>query len=62
MTASQAAFAYILANSQVSSCVFGTTRLSNLQDVLGVVDLQLDEESRTAIRDAFATLHGAISV
>lgn len=62
MTSSQAAFAYILANSLVSSCVFGTTKLANLQDVLRAVDLQLDEASRMAIRDTYDSLPGAIGV
>jgi len=62
MTASQVAFAYILANAQVNSCVFGTTRLSNLQDALGAVDLELEEPVKKVIRDTFAALPGAISV
>lgn len=62
MTASQAAFSYILANPLVSSCVFGTTKHANLQDVLEAVDLQLDDVDKVAIRDAFAALPGAISL
>ena len=62
MTASQAAFAYILANLQVSSCVFGTTKLVNLHDALGAVDIGLDAASRNAIQEAFAALPEPISV
>jgi aryl-alcohol dehydrogenase-like predicted oxidoreductase len=62
MTASQAAFAYILSNTQVNSCVFGTTSLSNLKDILGSIDLELDEASKNAIRDTFAALSCAVSV
>ena len=62
MTASQAAFAYILSNAQVNSCVFGTTSLSNLKDILGAIHLDLDEEAKNAIRDTFATLLGTVSV
>ena len=62
MTASQAAFAYILDNSQISSCVFGTTKLANLHDALGALDIRLDVASRSAIREAFAALPEAISV
>lgn len=62
MTAAQAAFAYVLANSLVSSCVFGTTKLTNLLDVLKAVDLRLDAASRRTIREAFDALPGAISV
>ncbi len=62
MTASYASFAFILANSLVSSCVSRTTNIANLHDVLGAVDLNLDEASRRTIRDASATLAGGISV
>ena len=61
MTASQAAFAYILANSRVSSCVFGTTNLTNLRNALGAVDLYLNEECIVAIRKAFNALPCGIS-
>ena len=62
MTASQAAFAYILGNSLISSCVFGTTKLANLLDVLDAVDVKLDEVSSHAIRAAFDDLPHVISV
>lgn len=61
MTASQAAFAYILTNPLVSSCVFGTTSHSNLLDAIGSIDVRLDESSRLAIRNAFDRLPRLIS-
>jgi aryl-alcohol dehydrogenase-like predicted oxidoreductase len=62
MTASQVAFAYILSNAHVNSCVFGTTSLSNLKDILGAIHLDLDEEVKNAIRDTFLALPGTVSV
>jgi aryl-alcohol dehydrogenase-like predicted oxidoreductase len=61
MTASQAAFAYILSNAQVNSCVFGTTSLSNLKDILSAIDLELDESVKNAIRDTFDALPRTVS-
>ena len=49
----QAAFAFTLANPLISSCVFGTTRLVNLLDVLDSVDVCLDESLHTQIRSLY---------
>jgi aryl-alcohol dehydrogenase-like predicted oxidoreductase len=56
MTASQAAFAYVLSNSSIATCLFGTTNMSNLSDALRSSDLELDPLSIRAIRDAYNSL------
>lgn len=53
MTPAQAAFAYILRNPSVSTCVLGTTLLANLDEIIGVDPALLSEASRTRIADAF---------
>ena len=58
---SQAAFAYILSNPLISSCVFGTTSIPNLIEVIGSTDLRLEESSRLAIRECFEELEKQIS-
>lgn len=52
MTGAQAAFAYALGNPAISSCVFGTTRLSNLLEIIDVTDKVLEESVRTAIQES----------
>lgn len=61
LSPAQAAFAYILGNKKVSSCVFGTTNISNLIEVIEAVDKQLDENSRLKIRDTYEALPHRIS-
>ena len=61
MTASQAAFAYVLSNSSVSSCVFGTTQIANLIEVIASVDKCLDEKTRLEIRQTYDTLSCVVS-
>ncbi len=53
MSPAQAAFAYVLRNPSVSTCVLGTTRLANLDEITGVDPALLSEASRTGILDAF---------
>jgi aryl-alcohol dehydrogenase-like predicted oxidoreductase len=61
MSPAQAAFAYILENKKVASCVFGTTNLSNLNEVIEAVDKKLTEESKRKIRQAYEALAYKIS-
>lgn len=62
LTPAQAAFAYILDNEKVSSCVFGTTKVAHLLEIVQAVDKSLPPECRTAIRTLFAELPEKISV
>lgn len=61
MSAAQAAFAYVLENPGVSSCVFGTTNTANLIEILASVDKTLAEDSRIAIRRTFDAMPNRIS-
>jgi len=61
MTAAQAAFAYVLQNPSIVSCVFGTTRINNLIEVLSATDMTLTEEKLLAIRLAFTKLTKKVS-
>lgn len=61
MSAAQAAFAYILENRSVASCVFGTTNIANLREVLCSVDVALSEDSRLSIRGTYDRLGLRIS-
>jgi len=61
MTPAQAAFAYILENPGISSCVFGTTNPANLREIIGASEKTLSEESRSAIQAAFQELPETIS-
>lgn len=54
MTAAQAAFAYLLENPDISSCMFGTTSIRNLEEVAAASGRKLTEESRRRIADAYA--------
>lgn len=53
MSAAQVAFAYSLANSHVSSCVFGTTKIAHLMEAVASVEMGLDERILTKIRQTF---------
>ena len=61
MTAAQAAFAYILGNIKISSCVFGTTNLSNLHEIIDSSDLSLKESNKLLIQETFNALKEKIS-
>ena len=61
MTGAQAAFAYILGNPEISSCVFGTTNISHLHDIIDATDKTLEESSRVAIQKSFEALKESIS-
>jgi aryl-alcohol dehydrogenase-like predicted oxidoreductase len=61
MSASQAAFAYILANKEISSCVFGTTNLSNCIEIIESSGKVLSTENMGLIRQAFEALETTIS-
>lgn len=56
LTASQAALAYVLANSGVACAVVGATRLSHLQENLAASGLTLPPDVLQAIRDSQNTL------
>jgi aryl-alcohol dehydrogenase-like predicted oxidoreductase len=62
MTAAQAAFAYVLDNVKISSCVFGTTNLSNLHEIINSSDLVLKESNKLLIQKTFKALKENISV
>jgi aryl-alcohol dehydrogenase-like predicted oxidoreductase len=62
MTAAQAAFAYVLDNVKISSCVFGTTNLSNLHEIIDSSDLVLKESNKLKILKTFKSLKENISL
>ncbi len=62
MTGAQAAFAYILGNCEISSCVFGTTNISNLHEIIDATDKTLEESCKVAIQKTFNSLQEKISV
>lgn len=53
MSPAQAAFAYVLANPAVASCVFGTTKIANLNEIASTVSKALDANEIAAIKGAF---------
>lgn len=61
MSAAQAAFAYILENPKIASCVFGTTNISNLIEIIETQDKVLQNDSRVMIRKSFEALKNKIS-
>ncbi len=61
MTSTQAAFSYILENKKISSCVFGTTKISNLLEVIEAHNKPLDENCRILIQKSFDELSDRIS-
>jgi len=61
MSASQAAFAYILANKEISSCVFGTTNIDNCIEIIESSGKILTKTSMYAIRRAYYSLGTIIS-
>jgi len=62
MTAAQIAFAYVLENEAISSCVFGTTKISNLLEVIDSTNKTLDKDFKTSIRQSFNALPEKISM
>lgn len=54
MSPAQAAFAYMLRNPSIATCVFGTTNLANLRDVAGASGMTVDPELAARI-EATAT-------
>lgn len=61
MSSAQAAFAYVLENPAIATCVFGTTKIENLIEVIDVVDRKLSERSKISIRNTFKSLESKIS-
>jgi aryl-alcohol dehydrogenase-like predicted oxidoreductase len=61
MSAAQAAFAYVLGNPAIASCVFGTTRVLNAIEVIDSIDKQLSPHDRQAIRAVFEALPSTVS-
>ena len=62
MTAAQTAFAYVLENEAISSCVFGTTKISNLLEVIDSTNKTLDKDFKTSIRQSFNALSEKVSM
>ena len=62
ITAAQAAFAYVLGNVKISSCVFGTTNLSNLHEIIDTTELELNERYKLKILKTFKSLKENISL
>ena len=55
MTAAQAAFVYLLENTDICSCLFGTTELKNMMEIVAAVDMVLSDESKRRIEEAFSS-------
>lgn len=62
MTPVQAAFSYVLENKSISSCVFGTTKVSNLLEVIDATNKALDKDCKIKIRQAFNELPEKVSM
>lgn len=56
MSGAQAAFAFLLENPNISSCLFGTTSTRNLREVIEASGKQLTPESKQRIRAAYAQM------
>ena len=61
MSPAQAAFAYILSNAKISSCVFGTTNISNCIEIIESSGKRLSENYMLAIRKSFERSKNIIS-
>ena len=55
MSPAQAAFAFILENKKISSCVFGTTNLNNCLEIIDSSGMKLSEGNITRIRECFTS-------
>jgi aryl-alcohol dehydrogenase-like predicted oxidoreductase len=55
MSAAQAAFSYILENTNISSCIFGTTNLKNLYEVAESPNKKLTDQSKKKIEELVKT-------
>jgi aryl-alcohol dehydrogenase-like predicted oxidoreductase len=53
MTAAQAAFAYLLENQDIASCLFGTTNMANLLEVISAPEKKLTPQSKSIIWDTY---------
>ena len=62
MTAVQAAFSYVLSNKAISSCVFGTTKIDNLLEVIAATEKTLDSECVSLIKDTFSQIPQKVSM
>jgi len=61
ITPAQAAFSYILGNNEISSCIFGTTKISNLLEIIDATNKTLDINSKKEIQKIFNELPEKIS-
>lgn len=61
MSAPQAAFSYILDNKAIASCVFGTTNINNLIEIIEASGKALSESSKASIREEFDAMTYRIS-
>jgi aryl-alcohol dehydrogenase-like predicted oxidoreductase len=53
MTPAQAAISFVLEQSPVASCIVGTTKIPNLQEILAASGRSLSASDTNAIRRAF---------
>lgn len=53
LTAAQAATSYVLHNKGISSCVFGTTKIKNLREIIASTEKDLNDRDRQLIRNAY---------
>lgn len=60
MSPTQAAFSYLLANENISSCLFGTTSIQNLREVVAASGLKLEAQDRDAVYSAYEQI-GSLS-
>lgn len=61
MSAAQAAFSYILENNSISSCLFGTTNINNLTEIIETSGQKISEEGKISILDSFNKMTRKIS-
>lgn len=61
MSPAQAAFAYILSNTKIASCVFGTTNINNCIEIIETSGKRLSESNMLVIRESFERLRNTIS-
>jgi aryl-alcohol dehydrogenase-like predicted oxidoreductase len=61
LTAAQVAFLYVLNNTNISSCVFGTTNLKHLNEVLEISKKSISDENMQNIRSIYKQMNTIIS-
>lgn len=61
MNPAQIAFSYVLSNPSVASCIFGTTRIENLEDAVCAVDCILTASEKNKIIEVFQRMEISLS-